>query len=537
MRIAAITESDSLESRVSVTPETIKKLIGLGGHVTVQAGAGLKSGITDADYTAAGAVVVPKVKDALKDAEVVLKVRRPNAAELAVLKPGTLVLAIMDPYGNGRGAQGAWPTPASSAFAMELMPRITRAQVMDVLSSPGQPRRLPRRDRRRGRIWPRAADDDDGGRHGAGRAQSSSWASASPACRPSPRRAASARSSPRPTCGRPPRSRSNRSARNSSPSRTRSSSRPQTAGGYAKEMSKEYQAKQAALVASHIAKQDIVITTALIPGRPAPKLVSRGDGRVDAPGLGASSILRSSAAATCEGAKPGEVVTTANGVKIVGHLNVRRPPRGDLPRRSTPRTSINFLETMIDKPTKALAVNWDDELVKATNLTRDGAVVHPNFQPKAPSRQRKRRSHGERTPQQLSTRPRPPRARTQAAEPPELRRPARRTAARQCMRHRRGDRPLRVPARDLRAGGLRRLLRRVVGDAGAAYAADVGDQRHLLGDRGRRAARGRRRATAVDDGAVWARGFGFIALMLASVNIFGGFLVTQRMLAMYKKKG
>jgi NAD(P) transhydrogenase subunit alpha len=154
----------------------------------------------------------------------------------------------------------------------------------------------------------------------------------------------------------------------------------ETAGGYAKEMSKEYQAKQAALVAEHIKKQDIVVTTALIPGRPAPRLVSAAM----VAGMKPGSVIIDLAVergGNVEGAVPGEVVTTANGVKIVGHLNVP----GRLAASSSglyARNLYAFVETLIDKTEKVLKPNWDDELVKATLLTRDGAVVHPNFQPK-----------------------------------------------------------------------------------------------------------------------------------------------------------
>jgi NAD(P) transhydrogenase subunit alpha len=151
----------------------------------------------------------------------------------------------------------------------------------------------------------------------------------------------------------------------------------QTAGGYAKEMSKEYQAKQAALTATHIAKQDIVITTALIPGRPAPVLINADMVASMRPG----SVIVDLAVergGNCALSKPGEVVVTDNGVKIVGHLNVA----GRLAATASLLYSKNlfaFLETLIDKDKKALAINPEDELVKATLLTRDGAVVHPNF--------------------------------------------------------------------------------------------------------------------------------------------------------------
>ena len=153
----------------------------------------------------------------------------------------------------------------------------------------------------------------------------------------------------------------------------------QTAGGYAKEMSKEYQAKQAALVAEHIKKQDIVITTALIPGRPAPKLISAAMVASMRPG----SVIIDLAVergGNVEGAKPGHVAQVG-AVKIVGHLNVA----GRLPASASAlyaKNLLTFLDTLIDKKEKKLAVNWDDEIVKGTLLTRDGAIVHPNFKPK-----------------------------------------------------------------------------------------------------------------------------------------------------------
>jgi NAD(P) transhydrogenase subunit alpha len=153
----------------------------------------------------------------------------------------------------------------------------------------------------------------------------------------------------------------------------------ETVGGYAKEMSDAYKAKQAALVASHIAKQDIVVTTALIPGRPAPRLVTADMIRSMRPG----SVIVDLAVergGNVELAKAGEVVTTENGVRIVGYSNVSR--LGATASSLYARNLYAFVETLIDKSNKALAINWDDELVKATNLTRDGAVVHPNFQPK-----------------------------------------------------------------------------------------------------------------------------------------------------------
>jgi len=154
----------------------------------------------------------------------------------------------------------------------------------------------------------------------------------------------------------------------------------ETAGGYAKEMSKEYQAKQAALTAEHIKKQDIIITTALIPGRPAPRLVTSAMVKSMKPG----SVLVDLAVergGNVEGVKNGETVE-ADGVKIVGVPNLAGRVAASASSLYA-RNLFSFIETLVDKSTKALAVNWDDELVKSTALTRDGAVIHPNFQPKA----------------------------------------------------------------------------------------------------------------------------------------------------------
>ncbi|MCP8939802.1 Re/Si-specific NAD(P)(+) transhydrogenase subunit alpha [Alsobacter sp. SYSU M60028] len=378
MRIAVITESEAQESRVAATPETVKKLAALGATLVVQAGAGLKSGVTDAEYEAAGATIAADAATALADADVVLKVRRPNAAELKATKRGALVLAIMDPYGAD-AALKAMAEAGVSSFAMELMPRITRAQVMDVLSSQAN-------------LAGYRAVVDGAAEYGRALPMMMTAAGTVPAARIFVMGVGVAGLQAIATARRLGAVVTATDVRPATKEQVESLGakfvaveddefkQAETAGGYAKEMSKEYQAKQAALVASHIAKQDIVITTALIPGRPAPRLVSEDMVASMRPG----SVLVDLAVergGNVAGVKPGKVVTTANGVKIVGHLNVP----GRLAATASglyARNLFNFLETMIDKSAKTLAVNWDDELVKATNLTRDGAVTHPSFQPK-----------------------------------------------------------------------------------------------------------------------------------------------------------
>jgi NAD(P) transhydrogenase subunit alpha len=379
MRIAVITESDPNETRVAATPETIKKLIGLGATFNVEAGAGLRSGITDDEFVAAGAVIAKTAKSALKDAEIVLKVRRPSSAEIGLMPKGAMVLAIMDPYGNDVALK-AMADAGLSAFSMELMPRITRAQVMDVLSSQANLagyRAVIDAAEEYGRALPMmmtAAGTVPAAKcfiMGVGVAGLQAIATA--------RRLGAVVTA---TDVRPATKEQVESLGAKFVAvEDEEFKNAETAGGYAKEMSKEYQAKQAALVASHVAKQDIVITTALIPGRPAPRLITAEMVASMRPG----SVIVDLAVergGNVEGSEPGKTVTTANGVKIVGHLNVP----GRLAATASSLYAKNlfaFLETMIDKGSKSLAVKWDDELVKATNLTRDGAVVHPNFQPAA----------------------------------------------------------------------------------------------------------------------------------------------------------
>jgi len=361
------------EPRVAASPDTVKRLAGLGFDVVIEAGAGLASRIVDADFAAAGARIGSAADAAAAD--VVLKVRRPTPAELKGYKPGAAVLAIMDPYGNDAAISGL-AAAGVTALAMELMPRITRAQSMDVLSSQANlagyqavidaaaeyDRALPMMMTAAGTV-PAAKVFV----MGAGVAGLQAIATA--------RRLGAVVTA---TDVRP-------AAKEQVASlgakfiavEDEEFKAAETAGGYAKEMSKEYQAKQAALTAEHIAKQDIVITTALIPGRPAPKLVSSAVVKSMKPG----SVLVDLAVergGNVEGAEAGEVVTTANGVKIVGHLNV--------PGRVAASASLlyaknlfAFLETMVDKATKQLSIKRDDELVKATMLTDGGKVVHPNF--------------------------------------------------------------------------------------------------------------------------------------------------------------
>ena len=375
MKVAVAAEVDGGEPRVAATPETIKKIIALGADVAVEPGAGIKSGVRDADYSAAGATVT---KDAVNGADVVLKVRRPQASELAHYKRGAVVIAIMDPYGR----DDALRTLADSgliAFAMELLPRITRAQGMDVLSSQAN-------------LAGYRAVIDAAAEYGRALPMMMTAAGTVPATRVFVMGAGVAGLQAIATARRLGAVVTATDVRPAAKEQVESLGAKfiavedeefkaaETAGGYAKEMSKEYQAKQAALVAEHVKKQDIVITTALIPGRPAPRLISKDMVTSMRPG----SVIVDLAVergGNVEGVQA-DTVADVGGVKILGFSNMP----GRLAATASSLYAKNlyaFLEVLIDKKTKALAINWDDDIVKATALTRDGAIVHPSFKPKS----------------------------------------------------------------------------------------------------------------------------------------------------------
>jgi NAD(P) transhydrogenase subunit alpha len=374
MKIAVLRESDPGEGRVAATPETIKKYVGLGATAAVEAGSGLRSGITDADYAAAGATVVPTPAEAAADADVVLKVRRPTTDELATFRRGALVVATMDPYGNADAVK-AMAEAGVTAVAMELMPRITRAQVMDVLSSQAN-------------LAGYVAVIDAAEAYGRAFPMMMTAAGTVPAARVFVMGAGVAGLQAIATARRLGAVVTATDVRPAAKEQVESLGakfvavedeefkQAETAAGYAKPMSAEYQAKQAALVAEHIKKQDVVITTALIPGRAAPRLVSAEMVRSMRPG----SVIVDLAVergGNVEGSEPGSIVDVG-GVTLVGHVNVP----GRVPATASQLYAKNlfaFVETLIDKKEKTLAVDWNDELVKATVLTRDGAVVHPAF--------------------------------------------------------------------------------------------------------------------------------------------------------------
>ncbi|HET7413609.1 MAG TPA: Re/Si-specific NAD(P)(+) transhydrogenase subunit alpha [Pararhizobium sp.] len=366
-------ESDAAEPRVAASVETVKRMKGLGFDVVVESGAGSRSGVADAGFEAAGARI-----GAISDAaagDVVLKVRRPTAAEMKGYKRGAIVIAIMDPYGN-EAAIAAMARAGLTAFAMELMPRITRAQSMDVLSSQAN-------------LAGYQAVIDAAYEYDRAMPMMMTAAGTVPAAKVFVMGAGVAGLQAIATAKRLGAAVSATDVRPAAKEQVASLGgkfiaveddefkAAETAGGYAKEMSKEYQAKQAALVADHIAKQDIVITTALIPGRPAPLLVTRD--MLKSMKAGSIAVdLAVERGGNIEGSVAGQVVEV-EGVKVIGYDNV--PGRvANSASALYAKNLYTFLDALTDKETKTVQVDMEDQIVKATALTHDGKVVHPNFQ-------------------------------------------------------------------------------------------------------------------------------------------------------------
>ncbi|HEU4969147.1 NAD(P) transhydrogenase subunit alpha [Sphingomonas sp.] len=369
MRIAIVRERTEGETRVAATPETVTRFIGLGNNVAIEAGAGAAARITDESYQAAGAEIVPTAAVAIKAADIILTVRRPDAALLAGAGKGALVVGGMDPYGN-EGDIAALAKTGATVVAMEFMPRITRAQVMDILSSQANlagyqsvidaavnfDRAFP--------MMMTAAGTVSAAKcfvMGVGVAGLQAIATARRlGAQVSATDVRSATKEQIQSLGAKPIFVENVAGIEGEGS-----------GGYATEMSEEYQKAQAELVSGHIAKQDIVITTALIPGRAAPRLVTDAQVATMKPG----SVIVDLAVeqgGNVEGAIAGEVVER-HGVKIVGHRNVPSRLAADASALFA-RNLFNFLSAFWDKDGGLPQV--DDEIGDAVRLTRGGQVVN-----------------------------------------------------------------------------------------------------------------------------------------------------------------
>jgi NAD(P) transhydrogenase subunit alpha len=371
----AVTAEAADEPRVAVSPDTVKKLTGLGCNVKIESGAGLRSRFSDDLYRAQGAHIAASRDEALRDADILLKVRRPSADEVKSLKSGAIVTAMLDPYTERAGLDALAGTGAT-LFSMEFMPRISRAQSMDVLSSQANlagykavvnaaalfEQALPMMMTAAGTVPAAKAFI-----MGVGVAGLQAIATA--------RRLGAIVSA---TDVRPATKEQVTSLGAKFVAvEDEEFKQAETQAGYAKPMSPEYQKKQAELVANHVRNQDIVITTALIPGRPAPRLITRAMVESMKPG----SVIMDLAAergGNCELTKAGGTVDVG-GVRIVGPVNLA----GEVPVNASSlyaRNLFAFLELMIDKKEKAIKVNWDDEIIKGTLVAKDGRVVHPNLQ-------------------------------------------------------------------------------------------------------------------------------------------------------------
>jgi NAD(P) transhydrogenase subunit alpha len=380
MKLAIPRERRAHERRVAATPDTVKRLKALGLEITVEAGAGAGASIADEAYAAAGAEIAADYAAAVGGADIVLKVARPLAAadgldEGAALKRGAVLIAMLDPYRN-KPLVADLAARGVTAFAMELVPRITRAQAMDVLSSQANlagykavldaatefGRAFPMMMTAAGTIAPAKVMV-----MGAGVAGLQAIATArrlgAVVCATDVRLAAKEQVE---SLGGTFVMVDDEEARQA-----------ETSGGYAKEMSDAYKKKQAALIAETIRKQDIVICTALIPGRPAPRLVS--DEMVASMRPGSVIVdLAVENGGNCEGAVAGEVVLR-HGVRIVGHANVPSRVAVDASQLYA-KNLLNFVQLIVGKD-GALKIDRDDEIVKGALLSTDGAIVHPNFVP------------------------------------------------------------------------------------------------------------------------------------------------------------
>ncbi len=379
MRLAVLKERRAGESRVAATPETVKKLKSLGLDVAVEAGAGLASGFPDAEYAAAGAEVTADAAAALAGAGIVFKVRAPLGTgegavdELALIPRGALLLATM---GADAHAVQTLANLGIDAGAMERLPRITRAQSMDVLSSQANLAGY------RAVIEGAAAFD-------RGFPMLMTAAGTVPAANVFVMGAGvaglQAIATGRRLGGRVSATDVRPAAKEEIKSLGASfvgyedeeSKAAQTSGGYAKQLSAEFYAKQAEVIAAHIAKQDVVVCTALVQGRKAPTLVTKAMVASMKPGSVIVDIA-ADAGGNCEETRPGELHVTENGVKVLGWTNWP----GRIPAAASAlyaRNLLTLLTTFWDKDAKAPNLPAEDEIVQGVMLTRGGAVVHKNF--------------------------------------------------------------------------------------------------------------------------------------------------------------
>ena len=374
MKVAITRERAPEETRVAISPDTAKRLLGLGLEVMIESGAGAGARFSDSDFKSLGAGIGTSVEQTLKDANLVFKVGVPETEELDAMPRGCALVSTLSPYDHPE-LLADLASRGIDSFAMELMPRISRAQSMDVLSSQSNlagymavveaaaesDSAMPMMMTAAGTIAPARVFV-----LGAGVAGLQAIATA--------RRLGAIVSA---TDVRPAVKEQVESlGANFVMVDSDETESAETAGGYAKEMSDDYKRRQAELVEETLKKQDIVICTALIPGRPAPVLVTQAMVESMQPG----SIIVDLAVergGNCPLSKPGEVVEH-QGVKIMGHLNMPGRLAVDASRLYA-RNLFNFMSPFVDSETGSVNIDWEDELVIGTCLTRNGEIVHANF--------------------------------------------------------------------------------------------------------------------------------------------------------------
>ena len=370
MKIAVVSETATGETRVAATPETVKKFIGLGAEVSVEGGAGDKASISDAEFEAAGATVAPRTK-VLDGADIILCVNGPEPGSLDGAKAGALLVGALDPA-RQREAIDGYASAGLEALAMEWMPRITRAQSMDILSSQSN-------------LAGYKAVVDGASAYGRAFPMMMTAAGTISAARVFVMGVGVAGLQAIATARRLGAQVSATDVRSATKEQIQSlGAKPifvenvagiegEGAGGYATEMSEEYQKAQAELVSGHLAKQDIVITTALIPGRPAPRLIS--DAQLASMRPGSVVVdLAADAGGNVEGCVAGENVVK-HGVTIIGALNLARSLAADSSALFA-RNLYNFLSAFWDKEQNTPVLPDDDEIVKAIRLTQGGKTVN-----------------------------------------------------------------------------------------------------------------------------------------------------------------
>ena len=385
MKVAITKETRPHEKRVAASPDTVKRMIGLGLEIVIEKDAGLAASFTDAAYEAAGAAIAPDAAAACDGAALILKVQRPQRDgkldELALLKPGTALVAILSPMQNAEDV-AAYAKAGITSFSMDLMPRITRAQSMDVLSSQANlagykavveaaveyGHAFPMMMTAAGTIAPARVTV-----MGAGVAGLQAIATA--------RRLGGIVSA--------------FDVRAAAKEQVESlgatfievdaeaAKQAETAAGYAKEMSEDYQRRQREKIHEVLKKQDIVICTAQIPGKKAPVLVTK-EMIADMKAGSVIVDLAIESGGNAEGGTVGKIVTTKNGVKLVGHANMPSRIAADASALYA-KNLFAFLGLIIDKETKGLKIDLADEIIKGTLVTRDGAIVHPALAPAAPA--------------------------------------------------------------------------------------------------------------------------------------------------------